>query len=251
MWTLTLPDLCSAIVRDGDPPDPTSGEIACLMVMHAWSWLDAAIGDSATMTQPSARRERMQELGPALLAVLRAAAVADDTALRQRIVDAVRDPVFRLGPLLLHAIDASKAIPTDELQRLGVVTLAQHCAESLAGELAMPQRAAGDWSITSFVSGDGCQDCIELASFLADATRQQLLWPIAKPRRQHIHRCIDDAELPVTHRTTREGSPHKLVLTKTKDLFTLEAEQRTNARATLAAIQPLLPIGRPTRVRSR
>ena len=141
-WALTLPDLCSAIVRDGDPPDPTSGEIARLMVMHAWSWLDAAIGDSATMTQPSARRERMQELGPALLAVLRAAAVANDTALRQRIVDAVCDPVFRLGPLLLRATLQrleSPLHPNVGPTRLPVVASRNAYGEPAPGRLAWSQ----------------------------------------------------------------------------------------------------------------
>jgi hypothetical protein len=103
--------------------------------------------------------------------------------------------------------------------------------------LAQPERATGDWSITPFAHAACCQDCTRLATFLHDPDEQQLTWPLAKPRRQHIHRRIDEGELPVTHRTERQGSPHKLILTKTDELFRLDADHRQTARTWLDAAQ--------------
>jgi hypothetical protein len=45
---------------------------------------------------------------------------------------------------------------------------------------------------------------------------------------------IDGAELPVRHQTRREGRPHTLVLTKTKDLFEREVQARRRDEADLA-----------------
>lgn len=247
LWTEALPDLCRNLGKGNRRRDSTNAEVTRTIVTQTWSWLEAAIVASTAMTRPSARHERMHELSPALLALMQATDIADDPTVRDQIVTAVSDQEFRLVPLLLPMIDASTSIPPGRLARLGLVSIAQHCADALHAELARPERASGDWSITSFTSSDSCQDCTELAAFLEDAERQTLIWPLAKPRRQHIHRCIDDAELPVTHRTTREGSPHKLVIAKTTDLFALDAQRRTAARASLTALQGLLRSDTPTK----
>ena len=107
-------------------------------------------------------------------------------------------------------------------------------------ELSRPERREGDWSVAGFRQSSCCQDCKELDVFLADSIRKQHIWPMARPRREHIHRRIDEAELPVTHQTRREGSPHKLVLTKTTDVFTRDAKRRSAALAELDTIERLL-----------
>ncbi len=250
-WIQALPDLCRAIVRDANPANPKTTQVAQLIVSHTWTWLHTAIDASTTITKPSARRTRMYELAPAVLALLHATSISEDPALSKKIVSALCDPEFRLIPLLLRVIDSSATMTIDELKPLGIVTLARHSATSLEAELARPERSPQDWSITGFTSGDSCKDCVELAAFLNDPTRQKVVWPLAKPRRQHIHQRIEDAELPVTHRTTREGSPHKLVITKTADLFTHNAVQRTNVQTALASIERLLGSRRPTKPRTR
>jgi hypothetical protein len=62
--------------------------------------------------------------------------------------------------------------------------------------------------------------------FCEDKSRRAFEWPLAQQRRQHIHSRIDDAELPVTHTTRRQGRPYTLVLTKTETLFAREQEAR-------------------------
>ena len=74
--------------------------------------------------------------------------------------------------------------------------------------------------------GCTCELCHTLRAFLEDKTRRSFEWPLAKQRRQHVHSRIDAAELPVTHKTMRHGSPYTLVLNKTDALFTREQEAR-------------------------
>ena len=63
--------------------------------------------------------------------------------------------------------------------------------------------------------------CDALGRFLGSQSRV-LEWPLAKDGRRHVHTQIDSAELPVRHKTRRQGRPYTLVLTKTDELFTPE-----------------------------
>ena len=132
--------------------------------------------------------------------------------------------------MLAGVVDAGAALSPTDLRDAGITTIAQSLANATERGLAQPERSPDDWSINSFDDSDCCNDCTQLAAFLHNADQQQLTWPLAKPRRQHIHHRIDEAELPVTHQTLRQGSPHKLVLTKTDALFRDEAQQRRTAR---------------------
>lgn len=142
--------------------------------------------------------------------------------------------------MLVHVVEGATPLSPDHLDEIGITRIARHCARTLQEQLARPKRADDDWSITDFDPGDCCDDCLHLATFLTDPSQQQLTWPLAKPRRRHIHHRIDEAELPVTHQTKRQGSPHKLILTKTPDRFSRDAQHRTAAQAWLDSVQYLL-----------
>lgn len=106
--------------------------------------------------------------------------------------------------------------------------LAGVTSELLEKRASAPQRAADDWSI-ELRAGCSCDLCEKLVAFLADPTERVLEWPIAQAKREHVHRRLDSAELPVTHVTRRIGSPYTLVVTKTSDLFDTETHRRTDA----------------------
>ena len=74
--------------------------------------------------------------------------------------------------------------------------------------------------------GCSCADCAKVAAFLKDPNTEQLRFPAAKPRRQHLHRQIDSNKLDLTHVTDRRGSPQTLVITKTNASF--EAAQNVH-----------------------
>lgn len=163
---------------------------------------------------------------------------ADDV--RRDILDTVRTPAADLTPLLLATMPAALRLTPAELALVDLEPIARHAATTLRSELARPERQEGDWTIIGFQQSGCCQDCAELATFLADPVRKQHIWPMAKPRREQIHRRCDDAELPVTHQTRREGSPHKLVLTKTAEVFRRDAERRTAAKVERDTVERFL-----------
>ncbi|MGE3758888.1 MAG: 2OG-Fe(II) oxygenase [Pseudobdellovibrionaceae bacterium] len=98
-----------------------------------------------------------------------------------------------------------------------------HLKHRLEKQVSVP-RKDGDWSIQDIVPDD-CSDCEYLKNFLLSSSTQKLVWPLAKDRRAHIHGIIDSMDIPVTHETLRQGSPHKLVLTKKSELFTRDKKQ--------------------------
>ena len=109
--------------------------------------------------------------------------------------------------------------------------LAKECWERTVRRLAQPTRAADDWSIAW--SGCGCADCADFAKFLGSRTDRALRWPIAERRRQHIESHITSLGLPVSHTTERTGRPYSLLLTKTDELFTQDANERQEAETDL------------------
>lgn len=239
-WVEYLPELCANLRDAHQAPGGLGMEIARSLLVRVGEWLIGAVGQAALMTAPSQRASALAELALPTLAVLRATGITGDLRLRDRVTAALCDPALGTTPMLVDVVQASAALPPDERATVGAGAIAQHCHQALEAALAQPQRDPDDWSITDFESRSCCDDCTTLAAFLTDPAAQQTTWPLAKPRRQHIHRRIDDAELPVTHRTTRQGSPHKLVLTKTAELHLQDAERRAANTASLGIVEQCL-----------
>jgi hypothetical protein len=239
-WVESLPELCAAIAADEQAAVELKIDVARTLTNSAWNWLRTEIEQAPRITKPSARQAALVALGSPLLSVIRTAANVDASDLCSAIVGTVCDPTIDVTLMLLGSIGASTRLTPTELDMIDLRPLALHCAAALRTELARPERAAGDWSITDFARPECCADCARLTVFLASATDQQVVWPLAQARRQHIHQRIDEQELPVTHQTRHEGSPHKLVLTKTSKLFTEPAQHRANAKAALTIIERFL-----------
>lgn len=240
-WVADVDAFCSRLL-EGDAPTEVRTGAARALTTAMWGWLRRTVLASHDITQPSARRAALDSLGPPLLAVLHATSMTAAKDIRHEILDTVCTPAADLTPLLLSTISAAVRLTPVERARVGLEPIARHAANMLCGELARPEREEDDWTITGFHQSGCCQDCGELATFLADAVRNQHVWPMAKPRREHIHRRIDEAELPVTHQTRREGSPHKLGLTKTADVFRRDADRRATANAELDIVNRFLDV---------
>ena len=108
------------------------------------------------------------------------------------------------------------------------------CTERLEAVLRAPARADDDWTI-AYPLGCSCADCKVLSQFLR-SSRTEHDWPLNKDRRQHIHRTLDSAKLPVLHTTLRRGSPHVLQLRKDRSLFSRERAYRSRVRVILDAL---------------
>lgn len=203
--------------------DSAAGTPADRLTGWAWGWLRGRLHPLLTYPNATLREERLADLGPALAAVLSTAGLGLQTQIGSELADL--DDVAL--PVILSALHSCQPTALPALTGL---------AESLRGrltrQLAQPERATGDWSIdwTSL----GGQDPDRLAAFLHSPTEQRLLWPLAEQRRRQIHSLIDQAGLPVRHTTQRSGRPFTLVLEKTDELFTREADRRRRTQDHLA-----------------
>ena len=239
-WAATLPHLCANLRDDPHGPGELGTDTARALTSRSSNWLLDAVRRAASIVTPSRRDATLESLAVPTLAVLRSSSGVGATALRDETLDAVRDPALRLVPMLLEVIRSATALPSGDRQLAGLDTIAAHCRSELETELSRPPRAPDDWSITGFQSDTCCADCTTFAAFLADPAIQRTTWPLAKPRRQHLHQRIDEAELPVTHTTIRQGSPHQLVITKTPSLHLRDTERRRAREESLATVQQYL-----------
>ncbi|KAF3481101.1 uncharacterized protein GIQ15_03860 [Arthroderma uncinatum] len=80
-------------------------------------------------------------------------------------------------------------------------------------------RAAASWE-RPVKSSCGCKDCNDLNAFLKSPVQQSADFPMAKPRRAHIHSKLD-GDASISHETRRQGSPYTLVVTKIGNPATL------------------------------
>ncbi len=173
---------------------------------HLADWL-ALIGTAVAVGDPRAHDRLMSLL------------TAPETAV----------PVATIALFLKKVLDAHPAVTVRTLRLQG---LYEHALAALEKTANAAPRSADDWSIEARASC-GCELCRELLSFLHDPARIQYAWPLSKERRAHVHGMIDRAALPVTHETSRRGSPYTLVLTKQRALFEREAAARAQAKALL------------------
>lgn len=202
--------------------------IAEVFVAHAASFIREQI-DAAQKQQPPARAwTALENTGRYAAKVLTAADAAHSATIGEDLA-VIEGPV---APLYVSILRSAKNPGSANF-----AAIVEVCLNRLAIEVARPERAADDWSIS--FTGCGCEDCGHLGSFLAAAEQRSETWPLAKPRRQHIHAMIDAQGLPVTHTTERTGSPHKLKLHKTAQLMKEDAAERKFYETQLAWLQSL------------
>ncbi|MGH2913926.1 MAG: 2OG-Fe(II) oxygenase, partial [Solirubrobacteraceae bacterium] len=225
-WVTALPRLCEALVTRG-----SSGEAAGVaLVTASLHWLTAAMRGALGDRAPSRRSQALGELAGPLTAVLHSAALLGAVKLRDEAIGFCTAQGDELVPCLVQALRAGAALARQMRRDSGLDQLADHCLGRLAVILDRPPRAGGDWSMQP--PGDcGCELCAVLSKFLSDRTERTLEWPLAEQRRRHVHTIIDAAELPVSHRTRRQGRPYTLVLTKTDALHETERRERAARRA--------------------
>ena len=227
-----LPGLCQTLhAMGGDAAGPT----AQLLLDLSWAWLGGEIDAALALPSPSRRDRQLNDLGKPLAAMLTSASVLGAAALRDTVSGHIRKQGDAVTVLELSALrTAASSSPESGLPGGTVFAdLAADCAARLRSRLALTLRAIGDWSIALPAGDCTCELCVTLGAFLTDPRRRTFEWPLAKQRRQHIHGRIDNAELPVTHLTRRQGSPYTLVLTKTDALFTGEHSTRQAAQTDL------------------
>jgi hypothetical protein len=227
-WLTSLPALCAALRAKGNRGAWTAHRL----LEMAWNSLAALINSCLTSPSAAFRSQQLDLLGEPLAALTSAAATTQAADLTGRIVDHCRQHRDAVTRCVIAALRAAAASPAGTRQDDAFVQLASSQVTVLRARLARPVRASDDWSV-ELPEGCACELCSTLRDFLADSRRRTREWPLAKDRRSHVHSRIDQAELPVTHQTRRQGRPYTLVLTKTAELFEREAQQRTRDQADL------------------
>ena len=224
--TDSLPALTVALRAAGR--DGTA--VANRLLDLTWEWLSGDIGAMLGISSRTRRDQALSDLGAPLAALLTAAAAIGAASVRETVTAHIRQqPGDTVTVLELSALRAAEKPPADA----GFAELAADCAARLRARLDRPVREPGDWSV-GLPGGCTCDLCGILKPFLESKTRRVFEWPLAKNGRHHVHSRIDDAELPVTHVTRRQGRPYTLVLKKTDGLFTSEQESRAKDKADLA-----------------
>jgi hypothetical protein len=231
VWVTSLPALCAALNARG----AAGGLVARLLLWEGWRCVSQAIDADLKLEAPSRREQALTDLGRPLAALLEGASEVGVTDLRDGAVGMLcRQALHYCALGVLRTTERSK------WSDVGLKPVASHAAACLENRLTRPARVPDDWSI-ELPEGCDCELCSSLRVFLGDPARKTLEWPLAKERRRHVHTRIDAAELPVTHQTRRVGSPHKLVLTKTRALFDREGEQRKRETRDLAWLRARAP----------
>ena len=220
-WLPILPrvidSLCAVGERRGRSP-------ARHLVAGQWPWLLECY-ESAAMAPPSRMLESYKRLERSTLGVLVSAQVCGADAVHAAVVEHLTQgtvPPLALVALLKTALRSARA---SEGHPPGLGGVHAHCVSMVHARLQEPPRSPTDWSIKA-KNDCGCKLCKELWRFLEAPDRKRFEWPLAAQKRRHIHGEIDAGELPVRHVTRRTGSPYTLVLEKTRELFTREANER-------------------------
>lgn len=140
-------------------------------------------------------------------------------------------PVHQLVPLL-QALSSPTSVVLPERQALrGRVRTALQ--EALQQDLP----AADDHGLRDMEWTCRCQDCQPAVAWAESPTQQPLQLALAEVRRSHVQQAMQDAAAPLVFQVLKQGSPHKLVLSKRPGLHDLRQRQRVTWAADLAALE--------------
>lgn len=156
-------------------------------------------------------------------------------------------PHYDLRDVVIPDVKSLHAqLPPAALGCQAVARLLQHCLTDLRAATARVPEPPKDWKREAKL-GCKCEDCAALSRFLHDPAERVGRFPMAKQRRQHLHRQIDQHHLDCTHVTERKGSPQTLVCTKTQNSYERSRKQYEVDQIVLAELEKLE--GRKTSLR--
>jgi hypothetical protein len=124
-----------------------------------------------------------------------------------------------LSPLLIELDKVAHAVA-------GWSTLRERVKQALNLSLAKALPEQGDWSMVVPVMRCQCADCRQVMTFLKNHDSANVLLAMAEARRKHILEEFGQSGLGLTMEVLRQGSPHKLRITKRANLREKAAQQR-------------------------
>lgn len=175
---------------------------------------DAYLAHATPVEQMSALDKRMD----ALKKVMRADMALRDDSLLKKVAGHVTShpplyPAPDLAEMMLELQKQGTGAPSPAYE-----DLRDYAAQGIRRALDKGLRAKGDWSIDAQPSCK-CAYCRTTIDFLKSTTEASKIWPIAQQHRDHIMNVFRGSGLPIRFEVRKEGSPHKLVITKSERLY--------------------------------
>ncbi len=139
-------------------------------------------------------------------------------------------PLTQLGPIVQASGVLARHWPQPE-------PLRERVRARLQQALAEPPRAADDHRLCGIPWTCRCRDCAEMIAWAESPGTHPLVLAMGEPRRQHVQAKFTDAGVPLSAQTLKQGSPHKLVLGKPRDLHERERGLREKWSQDLAQLE--------------
>jgi hypothetical protein len=164
--------------------------------------------------------------------------VADGRGGRGAIAAQLVDHVCA-SPSLYPETDWAPLVQAFGSANLMASPLRERAISSLSIVLGQPERLADDHSLQNVEWVCHCVDCTSMQQWAHSAEAQPLLIAMAEPRRAHLTSKIREAGAPLVLETIRQGSPHKLRLSKPTDLRAREQAERARWQRDLELLRAL------------
>jgi len=97
-------------------------------------------------------------------------------------------------------------------------SLRKYIVAGIKEELVNGVPQPNDYSIKTKITCD-CALCKIALEFVHSRTETTKIWPLAQQSRDHVMQVFSNLDLPIELSVKKEGSPHKLVLHKSKNLY--------------------------------
>ncbi len=133
---------------------------------------------------------------------------------------------------LVQALSSPAVRATPEWQ-----VLCECVRAALQAALQPPWPAADDHGLRDVAWTCRCADCQLALHWAESPSHQPLQLALAEARRSHVQEALQNAAAPLTFATLRQGSPHKLVLSKQPGLHAERQRLRAVWAADLAALR--------------
>lgn len=168
--------------------------------------------------------------------LIKVALTLEDRVLHDKVIDVVLSGQLHLDPLILVDV-LERYFPLSKEMRVhyDIDRMISFVRLALDKEKGLGVQDENDWYI-AFESSCGCELCDELGAFLHDKNAQSKTWPIAESKRQHVSSMVCESAVPVKLKTLRQGSPHKLVLTKDDELHAMLLKRYQKVSGALAQL---------------
>ncbi|CAK0776650.1 2OG-Fe(II) oxygenase [uncultured Gammaproteobacteria bacterium] len=196
-----------------------------------------ALPGVATASVPVLAGQRRSMSSPVLVIDLLSALVVLDPVLAGRAVDHIlaTPRTFTLdgeiAPAALALIAEPDIRPAPAVERLRLAAL-----DHLRARIAQPLAPPADWT-RAHALPCSCPYCGELSRFLANPQAKSWEFKAAQARRSHVESTILNAKCDVATTTVRQGTPHRLVCTKTQASFERQITQRRQDLAYLERLE--------------